>query len=176
MPGAIMKNLAHVLILAAIPAGLCAQSSFQGELPHDSTIIHAIEARMRIASGTLIRSTDEPAENASLATDLLRFARGFRWRGPTRVQTRGSANALQARSAARCESVPEADSILFRGAKAVAVYLDGSRLPGGLEMINRMVPVGDVLAVEAYPDVLSAPSYWRTNDACAVVAYWTKRR
>ena len=33
-----------------------------------------------------------------------------------------------------------------------------------------------ILAIEAYPDVLSAPFLWRTNDACAVVAYWTKHR
>jgi hypothetical protein len=38
-----------------------------------------------------------------------------------------------------------------------------------------MVPVEDVLAVEAYPDVLSAPAQWRTNDACAVIAFWTRR-
>ena len=59
--------------------------------------------------------------------------------------------------------------------KVVAIYLDGTRMPGGLESINRMVPVSDILAIEAYPDVLSAPFIWRTNDACAVIAYWTKR-
>jgi hypothetical protein len=42
--------------------------------------------------------------------------------------------------------------------------------------VNSLIPPGDVLAVEAYPDVTSAPLLWRTNDACAVVAFWTKRR
>src|SRR4051812_43693902 len=127
-----MKALAHVLALSAIPVALWAQSSFSRADQRDSTVLRNIEARMRVASGTLVRSTDAPAENARLATDLLRFARGFRWRNPTWVQTRGSASALQAPSAARCESVPVADSVLRRGSKAVAIYLDGSRLPGGL--------------------------------------------
>ena len=33
----------------------------------------------------------------------------------------------------------------------------------------------DILAIEAYPDVVSAPFIWRKNDTCAVVAVWTKR-
>jgi hypothetical protein len=64
---------------------------------------------------------------------------------------------------------------ISRRQKFIAVYLDGGRLPGGLESINRMVPPSDILAIEAYPDVVSAPFIWRTNDACAVIAYWTKK-
>ena len=169
-----MRALAQILILSAIPVAIGAQPAPGRGERRDSSILHTIEARMRVASGTLIRSTDAEVENATLPTDLLRFARGFRWRSPTLVQTRGTASSFQARQAARCESLPVGDSIPRRGSKFVAVYLDGSRVPGGLEAINRMVPIADLLAVEAYPDVLSAPSYWRTNDACAVIAYWTK--
>jgi hypothetical protein len=169
-----MRAFAPIFILTTIPLALAAQPSLSRQEQRDSTVMRTIEARMRVASGTLIRATDSRAENASLPTDLLRFARGFRWRSTTLVQTRGTASSFQARQAARCESLPVADSIPRRGSKFVAVYLNGTRLPGGLEMINRMVPIADVLAVEAYPDVLSAPSYWRTNDACAVIAYWTK--
>jgi hypothetical protein len=34
--------------------------------------------------------------------------------------------------------------------------------------------VPDAALVGAYSDVESAPLLWRTNDACAVVAFWTK--
>jgi len=90
-------------------------------------------------------------------------------KGPTKVEGR-----VYGMKAKPCTSVSAADSMLKVGDKSVAVYLDGSRVPGGLEMINRMVPVKDLLAVEAYPDVVSAPFLWRTNDACAVIAFWTK--
>jgi hypothetical protein len=168
-----MRALVCIAMMTAIPAALRAQPRGRDE-PRDSLVVHAAEARMRVASGTLVRGGDRGIGRATLATDLIRFARGFRWKTPTRVETRGS--AAQSPNGARCLSLSEAESVVPRGGKAVAVYLDGSRLPGGLEMVNRMVPVSDVLAVEAYPDVLAAPSMWRTNDACAVVAFWTRGR
>jgi hypothetical protein len=58
----------------------------------------------------------------------------------------------------------------------MVVYLDGARVAFGLQGVNDAVRPEDILAVEAYPDVISAPAIWRTNDACAVVAFWTKRR
>ena len=144
----------------------------------DSTVLHDIAARMRLASGTLITADNLSVRNSVYATDAIRIARGFTWKSPTRVQTRGTSAGVRS---ARCESLPSSDSIVRRVGvrtvpKVVAIYLDGTRLPGGLESINRMVPVDDILAIEAYPDVLTAPFLWRTNDACAVIAYWTKRR
>ncbi len=65
-------------------------------------------------------------------------------------------------------------SALRSGAKGIAIYLDGNRYPGGLEMLNHDVLPDLVLTVEAFPEVISAPAQWRTNDACAVVAIWTK--
>lgn len=172
-----MKAVAHALLAAAFPIGMLAQSmpgnALSGGERRDSAVLTQIEARMRVASGTLIRGGEAAIRGASVATDLIRHARGFRWKGPTMVETRGT--APQARNALECESQTQSDVILTRGFKSVAIYLDGSRLSGGLEMINRMVPVEDVLAVEAYPDVLSAPAQWRTNDACAVIAFWTRR-
>jgi hypothetical protein len=32
-----------------------------------------------------------------------------------------------------------------------------------------------VLAIEAYPDVISMPYLWRTRGVCAVIAVWTKQ-
>ena len=144
----------------------------------DSSVLSEIRARMRVASGTLITSDNPSVRSSTYATDALRIARGFTWKSPTRVTTRGT-SGFGAKSAL-CESVPTSDSITPRRnvrtvQKSIVVYLDGTKLPGGLESINRMVPKDDILAIEAYPDVLSAPFQWRTNDACAVIAYWTKR-
>jgi hypothetical protein len=133
----------------------------------DSAKLGEIERRMRTAHGSLIRSGDLTVRNAKLAIDPLAMAHGFSVKTSTVVEARGG-----------CRSAPKADSIDLRPRrtqkKYVAVYLDGSRVPGGLDMVNMMVPPDDILAIEAYPDVISAPFMWRTNDACAVVAYWTK--
>jgi hypothetical protein len=141
----------------------------------DSSVMEDIRRRMLVASGTLITAENPSVRNSTYATDALRIARGFTWKGPTRVWTRGTGKG----GLVGCESLPSADIIVSRRGhtlhKVVAIYLDGSRLPGGLESINRMVPVSDILAIETYSDVLSAPFLWRTNDACAVIAYWTKR-
>jgi hypothetical protein len=132
---------------------------------------------MLVASGTLITADNPSVRSSTYATDALRVARGFTWKSPTRVTTRGTSG--MGPKSAICESLPSSDSIMPRGRgtlrKVVVVYLDGAKMPGGLESINRMVPRDDILAIEAYPDVLSAPFLWRTNDACAVIAYWTKR-
>ena len=143
----------------------------------DSTVLSDIHARMRVASGTLILSDNPSVRSSTYATDAIRIARGFSWKSPTRVSTRGTSGGLG--NSAKCESLPSVDSMVPRRGrtvrKVVAIYLDGTRLPGGLESINRMVPVSDILAIETYSDVLTAPFLWRTNDACAVIAYWTKR-
>ena len=144
----------------------------------DSSVLEGIRRRLVVANGTLITADNLSVRNSTYATDALRIARGFTWKSPTRVQTRGTSGGVSGSS--RCESLPSSDSVVPRRGrgsikKVVAIYLDGTRLPGGLESINRMVPPSDILAIEAYSDVLSAPFLWRTNDACAVIAYWTKR-
>jgi hypothetical protein len=140
-----------------------------------------IRRRMLVASGTLITGENPSVRSSTYATDALRIARGFTWKSPTVLRTRGTSQGSFGGSYT-CESLPSGDSIVPRGRsvrtvkKSIVVYLDGTKLPGGLESINRMVPKEDILAIEAYPEVLSAPFMWRTNDACAVIAYWTKRR
>jgi hypothetical protein len=130
----------------------------------DSAKLRAIELRLRTAHGTLILADNLAVRNASDAIDALSAATGFTVKSSTVVRARG-----------RCESVPKMDTLMRRGTKVVAIYLDGNRVPGGLEMLNRTIPPSDILAIEAYPDVVSAPFLWRTNDACAVVAYWTRK-
>lgn len=151
----IAQNLAPVEVTATLTS-------------KDSAKLRGIEQRMRTAHGTLIKGDDLAVRNADLGSDPLASAHGFSRKSATVVVARGG-----------CQSFPKADSVDMRPTRSkrkyVAVYLDGSRLPGGLEAINRMVPPSDILAIEAYPDVISAPFLWRTNDACAVVAFWTKK-
>jgi hypothetical protein len=133
----------------------------------DSLVLREIDRRLRVANGSVITAENLAVRNATRATDPLGMARGFRFKSATVVEARSG-----------CRSLPVSDSMdaMRRNKpKVVAIYLDGNRLPGGLESINRMVPPSDILAIEAYPDVISAPFLWRTNDACAVVAFWTKK-
>jgi hypothetical protein len=53
--------------------------------------------------------------------------------------------------------------------------VDGERLRGGFAALNGFVPMKDILAIETYPDVTSAPFIWRSGDACAVIAVWTSK-
>jgi hypothetical protein len=128
----------------------------------DRKVLNEIALRMRVASGTLILASDLALRNATQAGEAVHSARGFSYK---------SATVYEARN--QCRSTPQ-DTIRRRGRKEIAVYLDGVRMPAGLRSVNNLVPPGDILAIEAYPDVISAPFLWRTNDACAVIAFWTK--
>jgi hypothetical protein len=59
--------------------------------------------------------------------------------------------------------------------KSLAIYIDGGRFAGGLEELGTMVSMRDVLAIEAYPDMMNVPAQWQSTNTCAVVAIWTKR-
>jgi len=150
-----MQRIAQKLAAVEVTAPLTSK---------DSAKLRAIAQRMRTARGTLILADNLSIRNADQAADALGAATGFMLKSPNVVRARGG-----------CESFPKMDSVPKAWQKVVAIYLDGSRLPGALEALNRMVPPSDILAVEAYPDVMSAPFLWRTRDACAVVAYWTKK-
>jgi len=133
----------------------------------DSQTVNAIRQRLLTSHGTLIAADNPYVRNSSEATNALRAATGFIVNAPTKVEARAFGTG------ATCVSKPTATSFEVTG-KFLAVYLNGERVPGGLEAINQMVMVRDILAIEAYPDVSSAPFLWRTRDACAVVAFWTK--
>jgi len=52
------------------------------------------------------------------------------------------------------------------GCRRIAVYIDGLRLASDsapMSLLNSLVPINHVLAIEAYPDVLFAPVQWRTT-------------
>lgn len=132
--------------------------------PRNQKILKDIGDRMRVASGTLIDSDNLSLRNATLPSEAIVAAKGFSYKSTTVFEARNG-----------CRSIGRADSLPKVGSKQIAIYLDGARFRGGLQVLNDMVKPWDILAIEAYPDVLTAPFLWRTNDACAVVAFWTRR-
>lgn len=129
--------------------------SIIGRPDRDLKIMDAVLARARVNDGTTFLPGNEFMQSALYAADVLVAAKGFSYRSPTSVSARGC--------------------LIASSGKSVAVYLDGSRVPSGLEGLNNFIAMRQVLAIEAYPDVVSAPFLWRTMDACAVIAVWTKR-
>jgi hypothetical protein len=127
----------------------------------DRKVLADIQARMRSAGGTLILADNLSLRNATMASHGVTSARGFRYKGGADIEARPFGS-----NGAPCKGA---------GSKKIVVYLDGMKYPGGLQMLNDEIPPSDILAIEAYPDVISAPFLWRTNDACAVIAFWTKR-
>lgn len=130
----------------------------------DSAVLHDIAERIRAAHGTLIRYDDPALRNAERASDPLRFARGFRWNTVNTIRTNSG-----------CRTLPRADTLARLGEKLIVMYVDGNRTASSIETVNRMVPPRDILAIETYPSMISVPALLRSNDACAIVAFWTKR-
>jgi hypothetical protein len=119
-------------------------------------VLDAVLARHRTASGSVFLVGSPQLRGAQRVTDLLSVARGFTVLSPTNVQARSTA------SGARC--------------RKIGVYVNGVRAIEGIEALDATARPDQVLAVEAYPDVMSAPFEWRTADGtCAVVAMWTRR-
>jgi hypothetical protein len=134
----------------------------------DRKTLNDIALRMRTAGGTLILASDLSLRNATRPSDPLPSARGFFLR-----KNGYEARPFSLKGALRpCQAVERVSP----GDKAIAIYLDGVRMPMGLQAVNSLIPPADILAIEAYPEVASAPFLRRTNDACAVVAFWTKKR
>ena len=136
-----------------------------GEPSRDVKILEDVLRRRRSSFGTVFLPGDPWLRGALHTADVLRAARGFSYRSPTEIYGRSLGRGL-------CTTIN--------------VYLNGVFLPGGFEDLD-VVPVRDVLAVEAYPDVAFAPFQWRSNagvrakrdgtlsQVCAVVAVWTSR-
>jgi hypothetical protein len=124
-----------------------------GKAGRELKVLSDIELRSRVSGGTMFLPGNSYLESALDASDIIRGARGFTMKGPTRVEGR-------------------------KDCKDVAIYVDGLRYPNsaeGLWTVNNAVPAKQLLAVEAYPDVMFAPYLWRTHGVCAVIAFWTKR-
>jgi Carboxypeptidase regulatory-like domain len=143
--------------------------SIIGKPGRDAKTLDAIVARSRVADGTMFLPGNEWLKSADLAANVLGAAKGFRVKDATSIYTRGCGDYSKATNGDVTES-----RMTNNGARVLAVYLDGARVPTGLPGLNNMITMSQVLAIEAYPDVISAPFLWRTRDACAVVAVWTK--
>jgi hypothetical protein len=137
-----------------------------GKATRDMKILSEINERSRAAWGTTFLPGNSWLETMTFPTDPLRAARGFSYLGMDDVQSR-ACKQLGGQSLSNV--------VQMQGPRMV-IYLDGERQPGGLETIRELVPVKDILAIEAYSDWMSIPGIWRTPDACAVIAFWTRRR
>ena len=118
-------------------------------------VLDAVMARSRSASGSIFLPGSPYLRLATRVTDLLVNARGFRRLGPSEVEARPT------NSGARCRNI--------------GVYVNGVRAVEGVVALDASTRPDRILAVEAYPDVMSAPFEWRSADGvCAVVALWTR--
>jgi hypothetical protein len=142
-----------------------------GKAGRETKILSDVLARNSTAGGTTFLPGNSWLKSAETPTDVLRAARGFTQKGAGKVEGRPYVTSSGILTA--CQSASP-DSVATNG-KSVVIYLDGLRYPGGLELLDTDVLPRQILAIEAYPDVVSAPAQWRTNDACAVVAVWTRR-
>lgn len=135
-----------------------------GKVGRDVKILEGIQQRMLTSHGTYFGPGNEYLAYALFPGDVVRAATGFSYKGPTKILARAPA----------CSTMVSNISKSAAGVKHIAIYLDGMKQPGGLETVANMIPMKDVLAIEAYPEITSAPFLWRTNDACAVIAIWSK--
>jgi hypothetical protein len=127
-----------------------------GKPSGDLKILNEVLERGRTSFGTMFMPGNSWLESAMYPADVVRAARGFTYLGLDKVRARGC-------------------TMLGTTNKHLVVYLDGGLFPGGLEELTSMVPVKQILAIEAYPDVISMPARWRSYDACAAIVVWTKR-
>lgn len=141
-----------------------------GKRGGDARILSAIESRRRSSMGTVFLPGNDWLESAFDPADVARSATGFRYVSPEVLLSSGCGFAYPP------PDQPETRAGAPRArTRTLVVYLDGARVVGGLAELKMAVTMRDVLAVEAYQDVATAPVEWRTNDACSVLAIWTRR-
>lgn len=163
------------------------------------SVLTGIKERSKMASGTVFGPGSEALRNALVPADVVRYARGFKYISPTVVWGRSQVMTMdenvrrcvdprcaqmedvrtrgQSANAEPCTT--EVDDKLIASPlvrkKRLVLYLDGMIFNGGLSMLNSTINMQEVLAIEAYPDVGNAPPQWRTQEACAIIAVWTKK-
>jgi hypothetical protein len=139
-----------------------------GESSRETKLLREILFRKRYGAGTVFLPGNPWLEGAFDPTDVLRAARGFRDEGGFFVARPHGGSGCTSRVATPLTNIR-------REYPTIQVYLNGEPYPLGLQELNNEVRPRDVLAIEAYPDVLAAPPLMRRPGACAVVAVWTKR-
>lgn len=165
--------------MVALPPTLEAARIVAPRYMKDDLVIRGILERNRITAGTMFLPGNQWLRDAVFPADVVRAARGFMYTGPTTISARspdaGSRCVLAGDGLPSVPSLRGKASLGLAGGKTIALYVDGERLRGGLLALNDFVPMKDILAIETYPDVMSAPSIWRSTDACAVIAVWTRK-
>ena len=130
-----------------------------GKASPDIKVLNDLVKRNRAGGGTMFLPGNVWLESAIYPADVMRAARGFQYLNYDTIRARGCTGGGSA------GLVP----------KRLVIYLDGFRMAEGFEDVRTMISMRDVLAIEAYPDMIAVPGQWRTLDACAVIAIWTKR-
>jgi hypothetical protein len=145
-----------------------------GRRSANTMVLDNIAQRSKTGGGTFFLPGNTWLQSAMFPSDVARAAHGFAYKGPHLIESRTEAVRFK-NEPCRTEQdgayLPTAITVK----KTIAIYLDGHRYPGSLEMLNATTLMRDVLAIETYSDVAKAPPEWRTTDACAVFAVWTKQ-
>ncbi len=149
-----------------------------GKPDRNTLLLDDILRRKRIGSSTTFLPGHPALRSATFTSDVMREARGFLYHGPDNIDARGTTGGP-------CRNV--------------AVYVNDVRQSEGFVGIDNVAPVGEVLAIEAWPDLDFAPVQYRTmrqatygrasSDSriqgtalravpvpCALVLIWTRRR
>lgn len=144
-----------------------------GEPSRDRRVLEDVMLHRRQGFASVFLPGNPWLQGAQHVAEVLRAAKGFQYRSPTEVYGRPIPPQFYPAPAPRGRVLRNANW----GCANIAVYLNGDRVIGGLEDLDHVVTVREVLAVEAYPDMTAIPPQWRTSDGtCAVVAVWTSRR
>lgn len=144
--------------------------SVVGKRGGDAKILSAITSRRTTSFGSAFLPGNEWLESAFDPADVVRGAPGFRYVSPDVLLASGCGFQYPP-----TDEPTRALGPVRARTRTLAVYLDGLRVVGGLPELRTAVTMRDILAVEAYQDIMTAPLEWRTNDACAVLAIWTRR-
>ena len=146
-----------------------------GKPSQDLRVLDDVLRRARVGMGTTFLPGHPALRSATFTSDVMKEARGFRWVNPDSVTGRADCTA-------------------------VAVYVNDVRQPDMMRGLDHMAPVGEVLAVETWPDILWAPIQYRPSNLgnqslgpqhpgwkltplgplpsprpCALVLVWTRR-
>jgi hypothetical protein len=138
-----------------------------GKKDANALLLDEVLRRKRIGMGTVFLPGSPALKSATFTADVMREARGFIYRGPTKILARVS---LSSEGGGQCSNI--------------AVFVDDMLQPYGFDGLDGVAPPSEVLAIETYPDILLAPIQYRIRKTvlgtkgtyCAVVLVWTKNR
>ncbi len=140
-----------------------------GKANRDVKVLAGIAERMRAGAGTALLPGNSWLVGAFDPSDAFRGARGFLQKGQFSFEARPY---VRNGALVPCGTTTLPPS---GGGKAIAIFVDGARYPAGVEQLNNDLRMDQVLAMELYPDVISAPFIYRSSATCAVIAVWTRR-